>query len=88
MAERGTLIAMNWHDYIHVDPEILAGKPVVRGTRLAVEFLLGLLGAGWTSDQILKNYPTLTPAGLQAVFAFAAESLQDESLYSLHLRTA
>ncbi len=79
---------MDWHDYIQADPEILAGKPVVKGTRLAVEFLLGLLGAGWTSEQILSNYPTLTPAGLQAVFAFAAESLQDESVYSLHLRTA
>ena len=79
---------MDWHDYIQADPEILAGKPVVKGTRLAVEFLLGLLGAGWTSDQILSNYPTLTPAGLQAVFAFAAESLQDESVYSLHLHTA
>lgn len=78
----------NWRDYIHADPEILAGKPVVKGTRLAVEFLLGLLGAGWTQEQILNNYPSLTPEALQAVFAFAAESLQDESLYSLHLRTA
>jgi uncharacterized protein (DUF433 family) len=78
----------NWRDYIHVDSEILAGKPVVKGTRLAVEFLLGLLGAGWTQEQILGNYPSLTPEALQAVFAFAAESLQDESLYSLHLRTA
>jgi len=79
---------MNWRDHIHADPDILAGKPVVKGTRLAVEFLLGLLGAGWTQEQILANYPTLTPAGLQAVFAFAADSLQDESLYSLRLRTA
>ena len=36
----------NWRDYIHADPEILNGKPVVKGTRLAVEFVLGLLGAG------------------------------------------
>jgi uncharacterized protein (DUF433 family) len=79
---------MNWRDHIHADPEILAGKPVVKGTRLAVEFLLGLLGAGWTQEQILANYPTLTPEGLQAVFAFAADSLQDESLYFLRLRTA
>jgi uncharacterized protein (DUF433 family) len=78
----------NWRDYIHADPEILAGKPVVKGTRLSVEFLLGLLGAGWTQEQILVNYPSLTLEALQAVFAFAAESLQDESLYSLHLRTA
>jgi uncharacterized protein (DUF433 family) len=79
---------MHWREHIHADPEILAGKPVVTGTRLSVEFLLGLLGAGWTHEQLLANYPTLTAEALQAVFAFAAESLQDESLYSLHLRTA
>lgn len=62
---------MGWQDYIHSDPEVLLGKPVVKGTRLAVDFLLGLFAAGWTSDQILENYPTLTPEALRAVFAFA-----------------
>jgi uncharacterized protein (DUF433 family) len=79
---------MDWRAHIHSDPEILAGKPVVKGTRLSVELLLGLLGAGWSQEQILGNYPTLTPDGLRAVFAFAAESLQDESVYALRLRTA
>jgi uncharacterized protein (DUF433 family) len=79
---------MDWREFIHADTEVLAGKPVVRGTRLAVEFLLGLLGAGWSQEQILANYPSLTAEGLQAVFAFAAESLQEESLYSLRLHTA
>lgn len=79
---------MDWKAHIHSDPEILAGKPIVKGTRLSVEFLLGLFGAGWTQDQILGNYPTLTPEGLRAVFSFAAESLQDESVYALRLRTA
>ena len=79
---------MDWQGYIHSDPEVLLGKPVVKGTRLAVDFLLGLFAAGWTPDQILENYPTLTPEVLRAVFAFAAETLQDESLYSVRLRTA
>lgn len=79
---------MDWRAHIYSDPEILAGKPIVKGTRLSVEFLLGLFGAGWTQDQILGNYPTLTPEGLRAVFSFAAESLQDESVYALRLRTA
>jgi uncharacterized protein (DUF433 family) len=79
---------MDWHGFIHSDPNILAGKPVVKGTRLAVSFLLDLLGSGWSPEQILANYPGLTPQALQAVFAFAAESLKDESLYTLHLRTA
>ena len=52
---------MNWHQHIHSDPEVLLGKPVVKGTRLAVEFILQLLAAGWTEQQILENYPTLTP---------------------------
>lgn len=76
---------MDWHAYIDSDSEIVGGKPVVKGTRLAVEFLLGLFAAGWTSDQVLENYPSLSPEALRAVFAFAAESLQDESLYSVRL---
>ncbi len=74
---------MNWREYIHSDPEILLGKPVVKGTRLSVEFLLSLLAAGWTENQVLENYPTLTPQSLQAVFAFATECLQEEALFTL-----
>ena len=64
---------MDWHAYIAADPAVLAGKPVVKGTRLGVDFLLGLLAAGWTTDQLLASYPQLTPDALRAVFAFAAE---------------
>jgi len=48
---------MNWRDRIVVDPEILVGKPVVKATRLAVEFLIDLLSQGWTEAEILRNYP-------------------------------
>ena len=74
---------MDWHEYIHGDPKILSGRPVVKGTRLAVEFLLGLYGAGWTEAQILENYPHLTREALQAVHAYAAESVSEESFYTL-----
>jgi uncharacterized protein (DUF433 family) len=74
---------MSWRDHIHSDPAILGGKPVVRGTRLAVDFLLGLLAAGWSQEDVLENYPQLTLEALRAVFSLAAETLQDESLYSL-----
>ncbi|MDH7487179.1 MAG: DUF433 domain-containing protein [Anaerolineae bacterium] len=74
---------MDWRKYIHSDPEVLLGKPVVKGTRLSVEFLLGLLAAGWTEKQILDNYPTLTPQGLRAVFAFATECMREEALFVL-----
>lgn len=79
---------MGWQDYIHSDPEVLLGKPVIKGTRLSIEFLLGLLAVGWTQEQILDNYPTLTPEALRAAFAFASESMQEESLYTVRLRTA
>jgi uncharacterized protein (DUF433 family) len=74
---------MDWRDQIRSDPELLGGKPVVRGTRLAVDFILGLLAEGWTDQEILENYPTLTPEGLRAVFAYAAEVLREETLYPL-----
>ena len=52
---------MRWQDHIHSDPAVLTGKPVVRGTRLSVEFLLGLMAEGWTETEILENYPQLSP---------------------------
>lgn len=63
------------HKLIVCDPEVLGGKPTVRGTRLSVEFLLGLFADGWTHEQVLDNYPALTPETLRAVFAYAAEVL-------------
>ena len=51
---------MKWQGRIVIDPEVLVGKPVIRGTRLAVEFIVGLLAQGWSEAEILKNYPGLT----------------------------
>lgn len=69
---------MEWRDRIHSDPKILSGKPVVRGTRLSVEFLLRLFAAGWTDEQVLENYPNLSKDDLLAVFAYAAETASEE----------
>ncbi len=71
---------MHWTDHIVADPAILAGKPVVRGTRLAVEFILDLLAQGWTREALRASYPQLTDEALQAVFAFAADALHDQTL--------
>ncbi|MCC7157117.1 MAG: DUF433 domain-containing protein [Bryobacterales bacterium] len=57
---------------IIVDPKILAGKPVIRGTRLAVEFILELLAAGQTESDILANYPGLTREDILACLAYAS----------------
>ena len=70
---------MNWREQIETNQEILIGKPVVRGTRLAVEFLLGLRAEGWSDAQILENYPQLTEISLRAVYAFAHECIREES---------
>lgn len=78
---------MDWQEYIHSDSNILLGKPTVKGTRLSVEFLLGLFAAGWTEQQVLENYPTLTPEAVRAVFAFAADCMREESLYVIPLST-
>jgi uncharacterized protein (DUF433 family) len=72
---------VDWRKHIVTDPDVGAGKPIVRGTRLAVDFLLGLFAAGWTEEQVLQNYPALTAEALRAVFAYAAEILGEESVY-------
>jgi uncharacterized protein (DUF433 family) len=77
---------MDWRVYVYSDPEILLGKPIVRGTRLSVEFLLGLFAAGWSEQQVLENYPTLTAASLRAVFAFVAECMREEALFAIPAR--
>jgi len=74
---------MEWSNFIHSDPEILLGKPVIKGTRLSVDFILGLFATGWTFEQVLDSYPRLTKEALQAVFAFAVECLSEEVMYNL-----
>jgi uncharacterized protein (DUF433 family) len=63
---------MNHSDRIVVDPTILVGKPVVKGTRLRVDFLLGLLAQGWPESEILRNYPGLEREDLVACRAYTS----------------
>jgi uncharacterized protein (DUF433 family) len=63
---------MNWQDRIVVDPAILVGKPVIRGTRLAVEFIIDLLARGWSVEQILQNYPGLVRDDIKACLEYAS----------------
>jgi uncharacterized protein (DUF433 family) len=74
---------MDWKDRITIDPEILVGKPVVKGTRLAVDFIVGLLAEGWSEREIFKNYPGLTKEDIQACLAYATEILRAEKVYPL-----
>jgi uncharacterized protein (DUF433 family) len=72
---------MNWKDYIVSDNEILLGKPTVKGTRISVEHILGLLAQGWNESQILENFPRLSKESLQAVFSYSQECIQDGLLF-------
>jgi uncharacterized protein (DUF433 family) len=74
---------MNWQDRIAADPTVLVGKPVIKGTRLAVEFLVELLAEGWSHDEVLRNYPQLTRDDVLAALQYAAESLKHEHVYPL-----
>jgi uncharacterized protein (DUF433 family) len=77
-----------WNEYIHSDPTVLVGKPVIRGTRISVSFLLDLYAAGWTETMILENYPHLTSQALRAALLFTAECMKEENLYPLYREAA
>lgn len=70
----------NTHERIEMNPEIMGGKPVVRGTRIPVEFVLRKLGAGMTAEAILADHPKLTLDDIRAAQAFTADYLADEDL--------
>jgi uncharacterized protein (DUF433 family) len=74
---------MNWRERIVVDPKILVGKPIIRGTRISVEFVIDLLARGWTTEQILREYDHLTLEDIQACLSYAAELVKEERVYSL-----
>ena len=73
----------DWEERIVVDPKILVGKPVIRGTRLSVEFILGLLANGWTVEQVLEEYPQLKREDVIAVLKYAVEMIKEEKVYPL-----
>ena len=74
---------MNWQERITVDPNVLVGKPIIKGTRISVEFVIDLLGRGWTTEQILHEYDHLTAADIQACLAYASDLLKSERVYLL-----
>jgi uncharacterized protein (DUF433 family) len=70
---------------ISINPKIMVGKPVIRGTRLAVEYILNLLAHGSTIEEILQEYDGLTQEDIQACLLFATRSLQDTDFMPLGL---
>ena len=74
---------MNWQDRIEVNPKVLVGKPVIKGTRIAVEHVVELIAEGWTEKQIIENYPQLQANDIRAAVHYAAEALKAEKVYPI-----
>ena len=74
---------MKWQDRITIDPTVLVGKPIIKGTWISVEFVIDLLGRGWIQEQILQEYDHLTREDIQACLAFSGDILKSERVYLL-----
>ena len=74
---------MNWQDFIISDNEVLLGKPCIKGTRISVELILELLAAGWTEQQILAAYTTISSESIRAVFGYLKDCIQQELYFPL-----
>ncbi len=69
------------HPRIILDPDVLAGKPVIRGTRISVEFVIGLLADGWSEADILQSYPGIAHEDVIACLAYARDALGSEKVF-------
>ena len=74
---------MNWQKRIVINTGILVGKPIIKGTRISVEFVIGLLGQGWTAEQVLEEYDHLKLEDIQACLSYASEVLRNEKIYPI-----
>ena len=75
---------VDWRERITITSDVIAGKPVVKGTRLSVEFIVGLLAEGWDEAGILEEYPGLSREDIHACLAYASEVLSLERVYPAH----
>jgi uncharacterized protein (DUF433 family) len=76
VSDMGDLI----QERIEINPEVMLGKPVIRGTRITVELILRKLSEGATEADLLEGYPRLTRQDIQAALAYAASSLAHETI--------
>ena len=74
---------MDWSERITIDPDVLVGKPVVKGTRISVELVIDLLARGYTKEQIIQQYDHVSVEDIQACLAYASDVLRSEKVYSV-----
>ena len=72
---------VNWEERIEINPRVLVDKPVIRGTRLEVKFIVELLANGWSEQQIIENYSGITHEDISACLHYATETLKSERVY-------
>ena len=73
------------NDWIVTRPELLGGKPCIRGTRISVELILELLASGGSPEQILQKYPQISQEGLTAALGYAARALKNEVVWDVKM---
>ncbi len=72
---------MDWHDRIVLDPAVLAGKPIIKGTRISVELVVDLLAQGWSREQVLEQYDHLAAEDILACLSYASDVLRSEIVH-------
>ena len=74
---------MNWQDRITIDPQVLVGKPIIKGTRISVEHVVKLMSDGWSEADVLRSYPHLQADDVRACLAYVTDMLSSERVYPL-----
>lgn len=74
---------MNWKERIEVDPAVLVGKPIIKGTRISVELILDRLADGWTMEDMLVSYPHVSREDVLAALSFASELFKEETFVAV-----
>jgi uncharacterized protein (DUF433 family) len=73
---------MEWPNRISLDPEVLCGKPVIKGTRISVELILGWIASGWSEQEILEEYPGISAEDVRACVQYAQRLVASERVYA------
>jgi uncharacterized protein (DUF433 family) len=74
----------DWRKRVTIDPDVCRGKPCIKGTRIMVSIILDYLKAGESTQEIIRQYPTLKPSDIQAAMGYAAWLAHEEELHPLH----
>ncbi len=72
---------MEWQGRITINPDVLVGKPVIKGTRISVELVIDMLARGWSDEQITQQYDHVTAEDVRACLAYASDMLKSEHVY-------